>query len=511
MTQTDDGFSTADAVVEVSTDGITYTDISGSAASVKSAELVRTWGGKYTHSGDTPILANAKRKPTEAEFIIIYTEGVTDPFEVVRAVYEAKDPLWVRWRPKGSIGANVFLINEGMVSGLIYPETEADRSDPAIFSFKITSKAINTAWWLMPLIVDTQFAGIVSTSFADNGELNGGGYPGDGLTIISGVIPERVLQDGYVRQLKAYVRATGALSKGFRFKVFRPNGVNYDFVGESEKIIPIAAGTQTYNLIIPIPCRPGDILGIWIEADDVPKVSITATTKGATADSIRYAVGDIVTTNAFASTIANLSISIEGLGVSPALVVTGDSIACGHSYWETFYDNGPAGTLASEPWYLLRQKYDPLLEYQNHAKDSQTFAWVASTGIVSAIASGPARILIHCGVNDVAAGRSWSAVDTDLDTIRGLVPTTIALYIDEILPWTAGTDGNAATIRTWNANLAVWCAANNATLVLCHDAMGKVRAGTGQLDDLVTAYDLDGVHLTTAGNAALATIIRTYL
>jgi lysophospholipase L1-like esterase len=83
--------------------------------------------------------------------------------------------------------------------------------------------------------------------------------------------------------------------------------------------------------------------------------------------------------------------------------------------------------------------------------------------------------------------------------------------ISEILPWTAGTDANAATIRSFNGSLATWCAANGATLVLCHDTMGMIRASTGEIDDLNTAYDYDGVHLTATGVVKMAQIIKGYL
>ena len=149
-------------------------------------------------------------------------------------------------------------------------------------------------------------------------------------------------------------------------------------------------------------------------------------------------------------------------------------------------------------------------EYQNMSLGSQTFAWVLSTGAPAAIAVQPRAILIHCGVNDIATARSWANVEADLDGIAALI-TTEDLWIDEILPWTNGSDGQAATVRTWNDNLATWCAANGAHLIACHDAMGQVRSGTGELDDLKTAYDQDGVHLSTAGVDALAQIIKTAL
>jgi len=72
-------------------------------------------------------------------------------------------------------------------------------------------------------------------------------------------------------------------------------------------------------------------------------------------------------------------------------------------------------------------------------------------------------------------------------------------------------DVQAATIRTWNANLAAWCLSNNATLIPTHDAMGKIRVSTGQLDDLKTEYDADGTHITQLGVLKMAEIMSPYI
>ncbi len=136
-------------------------------------------------------------------------------------------------------------------------------------------------WWPMPPSANAIHAGIPSASFSNDAELNGGADEGPGLTLISGVVTERCRQDGFIRQVIAYVRSTGATGRCFKFKVFRHNGVNYDFIGESEQIVPSGINTQTFNLSQPIPCRPGDVFGVWIQAEAAPKLSIAATSKPA--------------------------------------------------------------------------------------------------------------------------------------------------------------------------------------------------------------------------------------
>ncbi len=137
MTQITGGLSTADAKVEYSANGSSWTDISGSASSVKVPEGVRVWGEKSTHSGDTPIVTGGKRKAQELEITCVYTEGSGDPFEVVRAAYEAKTAAYIRYSPKGTAGSFQFTTDASFISALKYPDTDAESGDPAIFSFKI--------------------------------------------------------------------------------------------------------------------------------------------------------------------------------------------------------------------------------------------------------------------------------------------------------------------------------------------------------------------------------------
>jgi lysophospholipase L1-like esterase len=240
---------------------------------------------------------------------------------------------------------------------------------------------------------------------------------------------------------------------------------------------------------------------------------------------IKYAAGDITATNAFSSTVANLLINFNGFGISPYLAVTGDSISAGFYDWQGHEDAGPVGTITSDPWYQMRQLVNGAqlngFEYQNFGKGAQSYSWVVSTGLPDALASGAKVILIHCGVNDINTSRTWAQVEANLDSIKTLYAASSSaelLVFDEILPWTNGTDGQADTVRLWNANLATWITANTTgpkpiKLCLCHDAMGKIRVSTGFLDDLQTTpdYDSDGVHPTALGYGQLASLALPYI
>lgn len=327
-------------------------------------------------------------------------------------------------------------------------------------------------------------------------------------------------QSGDLVRVKLQIGTLAVNGGTYKIKVFRWNGGTslYDLVGEQSFVIT-AAGLATVTLDIspPITVQIGDIPGFWSDSN----FSDALLSGG----KIVSAVGDISASNAFSTLSSDRALNFELFIKPPYLAVTGESIPEGHNTASNAHGGlhvaGYAGEVKSIPWPVATAEImaqlkaiigsGSILKYQNLALGSQTFAWAATTGIAACVAAKPKVILVHCGVNDVSTARSWANVDTDLDTIKAAIPAGTKLLIDEILPWTAGTDEQAATIRTWNTNLAIWCAANDATLVRCHDAMGQVRAGTGELDDLKTTYDHDGVHLTAAGVLALATIWRGYL
>ena len=305
----------------------------------------------------------------------------------------------------------------------------------------------------------------------------------------------------------------------WKFKVFRYNtGTTlYDMVSESALVIPNGIEqAYTVDLVTPLAVQMGDVPGVFIPASNKIVTEVTAPPIN-----FRYEAGDITTSHAFSQAAAR-SLELDLFGYSPFLVVTGDSVPEGHNGATSWHGplhavnpgtgSLPGGTVTSEIANQIRGLIGDgkLLEYQNLSLGSQTFAWVAATGIIAAHAALPNKIFILCGVNDVSTARIWADVETDLNTIKTTL-TTDKLYISEILPWTAGSDAQAATIRTWNAALAAWCAANSATLIVCHDAMGQIRVSTGEIDDLLAAYDQDGVHLSTAGVAALAGLWKNYI
>ena len=155
MTQTNDGFSASEAKVEISADGMIWSDISGSSASVGPADQERQSGETYTHGGDTAIVTAGKRKNVELEVDVVYTEGVPDPFEIIRAAHDAKTPYYLRWTPKGEgVDNTMFTTEAGIITGLIYPDTEAESGEPTMFGFTLWTPKISETYLRRMLLAD---------------------------------------------------------------------------------------------------------------------------------------------------------------------------------------------------------------------------------------------------------------------------------------------------------------------------------------------------------------------
>lgn len=310
------------------------------------------------------------------------------------------------------------------------------------------------------------------------------------------------------------LNSTGNGAAG-KVKLFRRNGSAWDMLAEQS--FNFASGPVDVTLSPPWPAQTGDVLGIYVPNNS----NLIAGINHHTGFSSYFTNGDQTGTGVTFPSSGASELEIEALGTRVYLGITGDSIISGDTDWLSPYDTtAPGPTIHTSPGgdpdydvgAIIAQAVTDFT-WVNYSRGSQTYEWVASTGVPAAISANPHTVLVAAGANDIGGGRTWAQVEADLDTMKALVDASGVprLAVLEILPSSNASDAAAATIRDWNANLAVWCAANGATLVDAHDAMGQTRASTGELDDLNTAYDKDGIHLTSAGIAALAALVKAGL
>ncbi len=143
MAQTSDGISFRDCKIEISPNGTTWTDISGFANALEIGGGERQVGEMFTFDGDTAIIRGGKRNPLEITVKAVYTEGTNDPYETVRAAYEAGSNLYVRWSPKGGQnGEFQFASDAGIVTDAPYPGGEAESGDVVLFEFTIKTPKV---------------------------------------------------------------------------------------------------------------------------------------------------------------------------------------------------------------------------------------------------------------------------------------------------------------------------------------------------------------------------------
>lgn len=145
MAQTTAGMSGIANKVEISTNGSSYTDISGFAASVTPDGGARKVGKGFTFDGDTPLLVKGKREHIGIKIRVVYTEGGSDPFEVVRAAYEAGNQFWTRYSPKGGVSGDFQYTITGFIVTAPYPMAEAESEAPLYFEYDMEASSISKA------------------------------------------------------------------------------------------------------------------------------------------------------------------------------------------------------------------------------------------------------------------------------------------------------------------------------------------------------------------------------
>ena len=148
MAQTTGAVAQACGKVWTSTDGVTYTDISGNTQSVEGTEQTKITGEAYTFTGDTAIVKSGKREPMDLAFVIIYTETDAEAYQQVRAQFEATGcgpNFYVRWSPRGGNADDEQLTSAvGVLTSFTYPPMDATGGAPILAGFTVRVPGVTT-------------------------------------------------------------------------------------------------------------------------------------------------------------------------------------------------------------------------------------------------------------------------------------------------------------------------------------------------------------------------------
>ncbi len=143
MAQTTGGISSKDYKIESSPDGSAWTDRSGFGLKIDPSGGDRDTGSVKTFDGDKPIQGRGKRNLIMVACEMVYTEGASDFYEIVRAAYEAGSDFYLRWSPKGGqTGEFVHTTDVGVVKNFKYPAGDASNGNPVVVPFGLETTGI---------------------------------------------------------------------------------------------------------------------------------------------------------------------------------------------------------------------------------------------------------------------------------------------------------------------------------------------------------------------------------
>ena len=139
MAQTTGAMSSVANKVEYSTNGSSWTDISGFANQVTPDPDARMSGSTFTFDGDTGIVTFGKREPFPIRVRIVYTVDAT-AWEALRVLHQTAGggTIYLRWSPEGSdTGDFEFTTPATKISEFNWPTADATSADPILVEFVV--------------------------------------------------------------------------------------------------------------------------------------------------------------------------------------------------------------------------------------------------------------------------------------------------------------------------------------------------------------------------------------
>ena len=129
-----DAISAVDYKIEISTDGTSFTDISGYANEVSISGGERENSEVYVLGDDSAAILIGHRSPVEITISVLYTEGDSDPMKTLWDAYCNKTTYYVRIAPKGGeSGEFLFTSNEGFFTAVNAPPgADPSSADPLL-------------------------------------------------------------------------------------------------------------------------------------------------------------------------------------------------------------------------------------------------------------------------------------------------------------------------------------------------------------------------------------------
>lgn len=136
MPQTQGAMNSLSSVVEVSADGATWKNLSGSLNSFSPDAQQRGIGQRKTIDGAMPIVMSGRKEIMNVSMNGVFTTVTDEAFKVLEAIWDSTDgTIYLREFPEGKESGNtVYTSGKGILSSFQHPPIEADSNDPLAFA-----------------------------------------------------------------------------------------------------------------------------------------------------------------------------------------------------------------------------------------------------------------------------------------------------------------------------------------------------------------------------------------
>jgi lysophospholipase L1-like esterase len=329
----------------------------------------------------------------------------------------------------------------------------------------------------------------------------------------------RIRQTGDIVRFKLYVASISRLAT-LKFRVWRTNGVNFDWVGDSEDFASAAtAGSvNTFTPATAIAAKTGDYVSVAVTysgagANAALFSSVAKNDYRYASPCSVYSVTSAPSTNGFAWTsqtaLADRAVPVEVYMAAPVFVTMGDSIGSGRGSIQASFAEGRGHILPWKPG----QTFDDLLSastgwsHQNMAISSETSAQILARWAADVTALYPKFVVIDAGINDLSTGVATATTITNLGSmVAAAVAAGIKPVVLSVTPFSLGVTNSTAIAGrlTINASLAANVATWGGIYVPLDDVLGVYDpAGSAgnrdALDYALQGSEQDGVHMGVAG------------
>jgi len=145
MPQTTTAINTVDAVVELSTNGTTWTNVSGSTNKVEVSPQTADSGMAASLEGQYKIVRGGKYNPVDITVTILFTETSGECYEILHGQKDvAGRPLYLRYAPGGYDGNYRWYTADSngnkapaRITEFPYPSAMAEEAGPHLVVFKL--------------------------------------------------------------------------------------------------------------------------------------------------------------------------------------------------------------------------------------------------------------------------------------------------------------------------------------------------------------------------------------